>query len=56
MVMKGGRYVGADESNNKGRSFIGTTKEHDLVVLTVDKSELQSVGVTQKKELSYCLN
>ena len=37
MVMKGGRYVGADESNNKGRSFIGTTKEHDLVVLTVDK-------------------
>lgn len=49
MVMKGGRYVGADESNNKGRSFIGTTKEHDLVVLTVDKSELQSVGVTQKE-------
>ncbi|ETJ32866.1 hypothetical protein Q604_UNBC12689G0001, partial [human gut metagenome] len=49
MVMKGSRYVGADESNNKGRSFIGTTKEHDLVVLTVDKSELQSVGVTQKE-------
>jgi len=49
MVMKNGRYVGADASNNKARSFIGATKEHDLVVLTVDKSELQSVGVTQKE-------
>ena len=49
MVMKNGRYVGADSSNNKARSFIGTTKDHNLVVLTVDKAGLQSVGVTQKE-------
>ena len=49
MVMKNGRYVGADSSNNKARSFIGTTKDHNLVVLAVDKVGLQSVGVTQKE-------
>ena len=47
--MKNGRFVGADSSNNKARSFIGTTKDHNLVVLTVDKAGLQSVGVTQKE-------
>ena len=49
MVMKNGRYVGADSSNNKARSFIGTTKDNNLVVLAVDKVGLQSVGVTQKE-------
>ena len=49
MVMKNGRYVGADSSNNKARSFIGTTKDHNSVVLAVDKVGLQSVGVTQKE-------
>ena len=49
MVIKNGRYVGADSSNNKARSFIGTTKDHNLVVLAVDKVGLQSVGVTQKE-------
>ena len=49
MVMQNGRFVGADSSNNKARTFIGTTKDHNLVVLTVDKAGLQSVGVTQKE-------
>ena len=49
IVMKNGRYVGADSSNNKARSFIGTTKDNNLVVLAVDKVGLQSVGVTQKE-------
>ena len=49
MVMKNGRYVGADSSNNKARSFIGTTKDNNLVVLAVDKVGLRSVGVTQKE-------
>ena len=49
MVMKNGRYVGADSSNNKARGFIGTTKDNNLVVLAVDKVGLQSVGVTQKE-------
>lgn len=47
MVLKNGNYVGADGTHNKARSFIGTTKDHNLVVLTVDKAGLQSVGVTQ---------
>lgn len=49
LVMKNGRYVGADTSNNEARSFIGTTKDHDLVVLTVDKAGINSVGVTEKE-------
>lgn len=49
MVLKNGNYVGADETHNKARSFIGTTKDHNLVVLTVDKAGLQSVGVTQQE-------
>jgi len=49
MVLKNGNYVGADGTNNKARSFIGTTKDHNLVVLTVDKAGLQSVGVTQQE-------
>ena len=40
---------GSNETTTFVIRFIGTTKEHDLVVLTVDKSELQSVGVTQKE-------
>lgn len=38
MVLKNGNYVGADGTHNKARSFIGTTKDHNLVVLTVDKA------------------
>ena len=49
MVLKNGNYVGADGTNNKARSFIGTTKDHNLVILTVDKVGLQSVGVTQQE-------
>lgn len=49
MVLKNGNYVGADGTHNKARSFIGTTKDHNLVVLTVDKAGLQSVGVTQQE-------
>ena len=49
MVVKNGNYVGADGTHNKARSFIGTTKDHNLVVLTVDKAGLQSVGVTQQE-------
>nr|WP_252894602.1 phosphodiester glycosidase family protein [Veillonella denticariosi] len=50
LVMKNGRYVGADTSNNEARSFIGTTKDHDLVVLTVDKVGINSVGGVTEKE------
>ena len=49
MVLKNGNYLGADGTHNKARSFIGTTKDHNLVVLTVDKAGLQSVGVTQQE-------
>ena len=57
MVLKNGNYVGADGTNNKARSFIGTTKDHNLVVLTVDKAGLQSVGVhTTRRGSNYYLN
>lgn len=49
MVLQNGTYIGSSESPNVGRSFIGTTKDNHVVILTVDKSGLTSVGVTQKE-------
>ena len=40
----------------KARSFIELQKINNLVVLTVDKTGLQSVGVTQQEGPNYYLS
>lgn len=44
-----GRYVGSKRSGNMARSFLGTTANHELFVVTVDKTADTSVGVTSQE-------
>lgn len=46
IVLEDGRAVGKSNDGNKARTFVGTTKGRGLVILTIDKQEPQSVGVT----------
>ncbi len=56
IVLKDNRYVGPASSPLLGRTFIGTTTDNDLIVLTVDKKVPESVGVTTKEGVQLLTN